>query len=105
MPPLFDLWPLLPLPLTDTLIYVVAGLGAVLISYAIFLETERRQDAVFTIGASCLLVYAIFTDNIIFIIAMGGLALGSFIELIEILIGRHIHTPPMVENFKDPKNK
>jgi len=102
MPPLFNLWPLLPLPLTDIIIYAVAGLGSILITYAIFLEAERRQDAVFFIGASCLLVYAIWTDNIIFIIAMSGLALGSFIELIEILLGRHIHTAEMTEKFKKP---
>ncbi|OGH93758.1 MAG: hypothetical protein A2538_02660 [Candidatus Magasanikbacteria bacterium RIFOXYD2_FULL_41_14] len=63
--------------------------GAILITYAIFLEAEKRQDAVFFIGAGCLLVYAVYIGNIMFTIAMAGLAAASFIELIEIMIGYH----------------
>jgi len=71
---------------------IVAGLGAILLTYGIFLEAERRQDAVFVVGAGCLLVYALWIGNTVFSIAMAGVALASFIELVEILLGRHHHT-------------
>jgi hypothetical protein len=43
----------LPLPLLEIIIYVVAGLGTVMLIYGVFLEKETRQDAVFAIGAAC----------------------------------------------------
>lgn len=94
--------PTLPWPLIDIIMNVAAGLGAILITYAIFLEAERRQDAVFTIGAGCLLVYALWIGNTIFSVAMAGLTVGAFIELIEILIGRHMHSEEMVSKYKCP---
>lgn len=87
--PLGNLLPSLPWPLIDVIMNVVAGLGAILLTYAIFLEAERRQDAVFIIGAGCLLVYALWIGNTIFSIAMAGMCLGAFIELMEIMLGRH----------------
>lgn len=73
----------------QTIIYVVAGLGAILMIYGVFLETERRQDAVFLIGAGCLLVYALSIGNLIFTIAMAGFFLAALTEFIEILLGIH----------------
>ncbi len=81
--------PTLPWPTLDIIVNVVAGLGAFLITYAIFLEAEKRQDAVFFIGASCLLIYALWVGNKIFAVAMSGLAAASFVEFIEIMIGWH----------------
>ncbi|MBI5222675.1 MAG: hypothetical protein HY980_04255 [Candidatus Magasanikbacteria bacterium] len=66
---------------------MVAGLGVILLTYGVFLETERRQDAVFLIGAGCLLVYALSIGNLIFTIAMAGLFLAALIEFVEILLG------------------
>ncbi|HAT03545.1 MAG TPA: hypothetical protein DCS29_02085 [Candidatus Magasanikbacteria bacterium] len=83
------LFPFLPLQLIETLIYIVAALGIILITYGVFLETERRQDLVFLVGALCLFDYALYIGNRIFMIAMAGFALASLVEFIEILIGLH----------------
>jgi|GEM_PF-624991 len=100
--PLENLLPTLPWPLIEIIVTVVAGLGAILITYAIFLEAERRQDAVFVVGASCLLVYALWVGNKIFSVAMAGLMIGAFIELIEIMTGRHTHSKEMMSEYKCP---
>jgi len=84
-----SLFPTLPLSLLETIIYVVSALGIVLLTYAIFLETERRQDLVMLVGAMCLLVYALYIGNRIFIIAMSAIALASLTEFVEILVGLH----------------
>lgn len=102
--PFANILPSLPWSNIDIIVNVVAGLGAILLTYAIFLEAERRQDIVFMIGAGCLLVYALWIGNTIFSIAMAGVFIGSFIELVEILLGRHVHSTDMVEKYKNPKN-
>lgn len=89
--PLANLFSTLPWPLLDTIINVVAGLGALILTYGVFLETERRQDAVFIVASACLLVYSLWIGNKIFSLAMAGLLIGSFIELVEILTGKHKH--------------
>lgn len=83
------LFPNLPFSIIETAVYIVAALGIVLLTYAIFLETERRQDLVFFVGAACLLVYALTIGNRIFIIAMGAIMLASAVEFIEIMLGLH----------------
>lgn len=103
MPPLPEVFQTLPWPLTTILMNVVAGLGAVLLTYGVFLEAERRQDAVLTIAAACLFIYALWVGNTIFSIAMAGLMIGSFIELIEIMLGRHEHSKELVDDYKHPK--
>jgi len=89
MPPLPSLFPSLPWQSLQTIITIVAVLGALLITYSIFLKTVKRQDVILFIGSFCLLIYAFYIGNTIFIIAMTGLMLASFIEFIEILIGLH----------------
>ncbi len=86
-----NLFPTMPWPLTDIIMNVVAALGAILLTYGVFLEAERHQDAVFIIASACLLIYSLWIGNKIFSIAMAGLFIGSWIELIEILTGRHHH--------------
>jgi len=100
---IFSLFPTLPAPLLDIIVYVLAGLGVVLVTYAIFLEAERRQDAIWVIGSLCLLVYAVWIGNLIFSIAMIGIALAAFIELMEIMMGRHLHSAELVEQYKHPE--
>ena len=100
--PFFSIFPTLPWPLIDIMVNVVAGLGAILIIYGIFLEAERRQDAIFVVGSGCLLVYALWIGNTIFSVAMGGFMLASFIELVEIMLGRHVHSNELVEEYKNP---
>lgn len=85
----FTTIPALPLPLI--IIHVVAMLGAILISYGIFLETEKRQDAVFFIGGLCLLVYALSIPNYIFIIATGLFSLTAGIECARIVYKNSQH--------------
>ena len=86
-----NLFPTMPWPLIDIVMNVVAALGAILLTYGVFLEAERRQDAVFIIASACLLIYALWVGNKIFSIAMIGLFIGSWIELVEILTGHHHH--------------
>ena len=93
----------LPWPLLTTVTNVVAALGAILLTYGVFLEAERRQDVVFIVGSACLLVYALWVGNKIFSIAMAGLLIGSLIELTEILIGIHKHIDGTIEKFGYPK--
>lgn len=98
--PFANLFPSLPLPLLDIVMYVVAVSGALLLTYGVFLEAERRQDAVFIIASGCLLVYALWIDSTIFALAMTGLFIGSWIELIEILRGKHHHVCTVEGNEK-----
>jgi lipid-A-disaccharide synthase-like uncharacterized protein len=78
--------------LPDIIIHVVAMLGALLCMYGVFLEEERRQDAVFMIGGLSLLVYALWIPNYIFIIATGLFTFASGLEFIQIVIGKHTHS-------------
>lgn len=103
--PFTNFLPTLPWSTLEIIVSVVAGLGAILLTYAVFLESERRQDAVFTVGAGCLLIYALWIGNTVFSVAMAGLMVGSFIELIEIMLGRHIHSRELLEQYKNPNGK
>ena len=103
MPFFSNLLPNLPWPMLDIIMNVVAGLGAVMLTYGIFLEAERHQDGVFVVASACLLAYAVWIGNKIFSLAMGGLLVGSFIEFIEIIFSRHHHNEELVEKYKNPK--
>ncbi len=96
-------FPYLPSTLAETIIVVVACLGAFLICYAVFVEKERRQDLMMTIGAACLFVYALYIQSAIFMIAMGGLFIATFIEFFEIYIGMHKHSPDDLKKYKAMK--
>lgn len=102
MGPLASLFPDMPWTPIEIAVHVLAALGTILIIYGVFLECERRQDIVFGIGALSLLVYSIWLGNILFCVAMGGFALACFIELIEILLGRHVHSEELVEKYRHP---
>ncbi len=103
--PFADILSTLPWPLLDIVMNVVAGLGAIVLTYGVFLEAERRQDAVFIIASACLLSYAVWIGNKIFSLAMAGLFIGSCIEFLEILTGKHQHNESMIEKYKNPKAK
>lgn len=97
-------FPYLPISsLTETIIYVMGGIGAILLIYAIFLDVESRQDLVMLIGACCLLTYSLFIHNLIFSIAMAGVALASIFEFIEIYTGLHKHDPAKWRELKKIK--
>ncbi len=103
MPLFANLLSTLPWPLLDIVMNVVAGLGAIILTYGVFLEAERRQDAVFIVASACLLAYAVWIGNKIFSLAMAGLFVGSCIELMEIITGSHKHDELMVEKYKNSK--
>ena len=104
MLPFADILSSLPWPLMDVVMNVVAGLGAVMLTYGIFLEAERHQDGVFIIASAFLLAYAVWIGNKIFSLAMAGLLVGSLIEFVEILFSKHKHNEELVEKYKNPMN-
>ena len=89
MQPLPTLLPSLPWQSLEVIITIIAALGAILLTYGVFLKTEKRQDVVLFIGSFCLLIYAMYIGNTMFTIAFAGLGLASFVEFIEILLGMH----------------
>lgn len=87
-------WCVTNIPCEGVTIFHILGIaGAILITYGVFLEVERRQDIVKFLGALCLFLYGMFAQDIIIMIAMAGLGLASLIELIEIMMGLHKHAP------------
>ncbi|MBU2542728.1 hypothetical protein KJ785_04170 [Patescibacteria group bacterium] len=87
-----NLLPNLTTDINTIIIHIIAMVGIILLIYAVFLETEKRQDIVFIISGICLFIYALFISNLIFMIATGGLIVASLIEFIEILLGIHKDT-------------
>lgn len=100
MPPLQTIFPTLPWPMIEIIIKVVGLLGAILLSYGVLLESERRQDTVFMIGSASLLVYALVLNNKIFMLAMAGMFLISLWEIIEIARGKHHHTVNDMQKYE-----
>ena len=89
---LFDtLLPQLPHSLGETLIYIIAGLGAIMVVYSQFVEKENRRDEIRSIGALGILLYAYHVFNLVFMVVSAGIFLAALIELIEIKLGIHIH--------------
>ena len=87
--------------LPDIIINVVGMLGALLLVYAIFLEAEKRQDAVFMIGGMCLFVYGLWLGSPVLTIAMALFVLASTYEFIQIMRGKHRHVcTPGIGNTK-----
>ncbi len=89
--PFGNLFPNLPLPFMTTLFAIVGFLGALLLIYSVYLEPERRKDAIILVGAAALFVYALFVENLIFMLATGGMFLVALGEFIQILRGKHRH--------------
>jgi hypothetical protein len=100
---IFSLFPNLPWSDTEIVLNITAGVGAILLIYGIFLEAEHKQDLVFFFGATMLGVYAYWIGNKIFTVAMIGFGLGSLVEYLEIIFGRHVHSEELVKKYKNPK--
>ncbi len=92
--------PHLPTSLAEIFIYVGAYLGVVFMIYSVFIEQEHRQDIIRILGSGGLLIYAMYIDNLLFIIAMAGIGLASLIEFVEILIGLHKHSKEDLKKYK-----
>lgn len=101
MPPFDSYIPTMPTTIGETFLILGAFLGIVLLVYAVFIEQEHRQDIVRMLGAGGLLAYAIYIENIIFIIGMSAVALASLIEFIEILAGLHKHGKEDLKRYKN----
>ena len=78
----------------------MAGIGVLVLVYSVFLEQAHRKDLVQLFGACCLLGYAIYQGEKIFILAMGGIALASVIEFTEIFLGLHHHAQDDLKKYK-----
>lgn len=101
--PLQQFFPSLPWPIFDTIVKVVGFLGVLLLTYAILLEEERKQDAVFAIGASAILIYGVAFKNGIMILLGAAIFLVSGREFIQILRKKHSHSTEQVEKYKHPE--
>lgn len=100
-PLLMNIIPVLPHNLEGIMTVVCAMLGSVLLIYAVFLEQEHRRDLAILVGAVCLMIYALFIKDTFFVVAMGGLALASLVEFIEIAFGLHKHSPSDLKKYKE----
>ncbi|MBI5728941.1 MAG: hypothetical protein HY983_01685 [Candidatus Magasanikbacteria bacterium] len=90
--PLSNLFPSLPWPIVITVFNVVGFMGAIAFIYAVLLEQEKRQDAVFVVASASLFVYSLAVNNVIFMFLSAGVFLVAGRELIQILRGKHHHS-------------
>lgn len=81
-------------------VFVVGALGAVLLTYSMFVEAEHRRDLIRITGAGCLAVYALYIGNLLFTIAMGGVFIAALVEFIEIYLGLHKHSKEDLDRYK-----
>lgn len=71
--------------------FIIFGIiGLLLISFAIWLRNERRQDILFIAGGASLLVYSISIGDVIFIILQVVFIASALVEFLR-LRGRGIN--------------
>ncbi|MBF8280491.1 MAG: hypothetical protein HW383_264 [Candidatus Magasanikbacteria bacterium] len=80
-----------PANFSEAAVIVVGIIGAILLFYSIFLDKERRRDAVSLIGSLGLFVYSLSVGNGLLTAAFAIYGLGNLIELILIATGKHQH--------------
>ena len=68
----------------DILMKFFGAIGLVCITYGIFSKEEKRQDAIFIIGGSGLLVYSIYLKDPIFIPLQIIFIAASLFEIFQI---------------------
>jgi hypothetical protein len=90
----------LPMPFIDIAVYVVGFMGALALAYAVLLEAEKKQDAVFVVASASLFVYGLLRGDKIIMLAMGLMFLVAGREMIQILRGKHKHSTDMVKEYK-----
>ena len=64
-------------------------MGLLIISFAIWLRNEKRQDILFIIGGTLLFFYSISIKNVIFIILQIVFVTSALIELLRIRQSRN----------------
>lgn len=84
----------------ETTVFIVGAFGAIMLTYAVFVEAEHRRDLIRILGAGSLCVYALYIGNLFFTIAMGGVFLASLVEFIEIYLGLHKHSKEDLDRYK-----
>lgn len=100
-----NLVPGLSLTYVELATYIVGFMGALALMYAVLLEAEKRQDAVFVIGSASLFVYALARLDYILMLAMAGMFLVAGRELIQIMRGKHVHSTDQVKTYEHPDSK
>ena len=103
--PLENLFPNLPTSFVELAVYVVGFMGALALSYAVLLEQEKRQDALFVVASASLFVYGLVHHDKIIMFAMGLMFLVAGRELIGLMRGKHHHSSQMIEKYEHPEQK
>lgn len=85
------LLPQIPTNFTETIIYIAAILGVVMVVYSQFVEKENRRDLIRIIGAAGIFVYALSIFNLVFMLVSAGIFLAALAEFVEIMLGLHVH--------------
>lgn len=62
---------------------ILGVIGLVVISIAIWVKMEKRQDILFVIGGVLLLVYSISIESVIFSILQAVFILSALVELVK----------------------
>lgn len=63
---------------------ILGAAGLVVISAAVWIKKEERQNTLFIIGGALLLIYSIYIQSVIFSILQVVFILSSLIETIQI---------------------
>jgi hypothetical protein len=103
MPLLFNFCNLNNLCLPEIIIYIIAGLGTVLIIYSQFVEAEFRRDLIRLTGAAAVFIYAFLIENMLFMVLCGGIFIAALVEFIEIYLGVHKHKREDIVRYKSLK--
>lgn len=93
----------LPHSLAAAVMTIIALLGAIMLIYGVYLEAERKQDAVFAIAGILLSSYAIYSRNLIFSVTFVIFTVACAVEYIQISLGKHRHSQAQIEEFKHPE--
>ena len=59
-------------------------IGLILISYALWVKSEKKQDIIYVIGGVALLIYSIAIEDIVFIVLQIIFILSASIELLSL---------------------
>jgi|SRR3989338_5328608 len=103
--PLANLFPNAPYSFIEIAAVVVGFMGALALGYAVLLEAEKRQDAVFVVASASLFVYGLLKGDYIIMFSMGLMFLVAGRELVQIMRGKHHHNTSQVEKYEHPENK
>ena len=66
------------------MITAIGIIGLIVISYAIWIKNERKQDFLFIIGGLALLSYSFYQKDLIFFILQIVFVASAFVELLKL---------------------